>query len=87
MLTGDLRPNRAELGHGPICGVLLSLSFLALLMSLQTGEASVNVPINQLSFVLSAVLAALLLGERLGRRQVLGLLAAALAVATFAVPA
>jgi uncharacterized membrane protein len=87
MLTGDLRPNRAELGHGPICGVLLSLSFLALLMSLQTGEASVNVPINQLSFVLSAVLAALLLGERLGRRQVLGLLAAALAVASFAVPA
>jgi uncharacterized membrane protein len=85
LLTGSLRPNRAELAHGPICGVLLSISFLTLLMSLRTGEASVNVPINQLGFVLSAVLAALFLGERLGRRKILGLLAAALAVAVFAV--
>lgn len=85
LLTGGLRPTRAELIHGPICGVLFSASFLALLTSLQTGEASVNVPINQLSFVLSAILAALFLGERLGRRKVLGLLAAVLAVASFTI--
>ena len=83
MMTGNLRPRFTELLYAPLCGVLLSTSFLALLFSLQTGEASVNIPISQLSFVLSAILAAPMFGERLTRRKLLGLLAAMLAVVVF----
>lgn len=85
LLVGSLRPNRTELIIAPLCGIVLSAAFFTLLLSLQTGEASVNVTIHQLSFVLSAVLAAPLFGERLTRRKGLGLLAASVAVLAFGI--
>jgi uncharacterized membrane protein len=83
LVTGSLRPGRVELTLAPISGVLNSIAYLMLLSSLRTGEASVNIPIVQLSFVLTAFLGALLLHERLSRRKVFGLLAAVLAVIVF----
>lgn len=82
-LAGTIRPNRSELIHAPVSGLLSSAAYLLLLYSLQTGEASVNIPIFQLSFVFTAVLAALFLGEQLSRGKVLGLLAAVMAVLVF----
>ena len=83
LMAGSIRPGRVELTLAPISGVLNSVAYLMLLYSLRTGEASVNIPIVQLSFVLTAVMGALFLHERLSRRKILGLLAAVLAVIVF----
>ena len=80
---GPVKVDRAVLGNAPWCGVLLSSSTFLLLLSLQQGEASINVPIVQLSFVFTSALAVLLLGERLTRAKALGIASAALAVVVF----
>ena len=83
LIGGTVRPGRVELIFGPISGLLNSTAYLLLLYSLQTGEASVNIPIVQLGFVLTAGMGALFLHERLTRRKLLGLFAAVLAVVVF----
>lgn len=55
-LRGELRFRRAETIHAPICGFLLSSSFLMLLYSISIGEISISVPIMNLSFILSSIL-------------------------------
>jgi drug/metabolite transporter (DMT)-like permease len=84
VLGGAKKPDGAILKNAPWCGILLSTSMFLLLVSLQWGEASVNVPIVQLSFVFTSALAVVLLGEKLTRAKVLGILTAALAVIVFA---
>lgn len=53
----------ASAGHGLAAGVLLSLALILLVAALSGGEAGVMVPINQMSFVLTAVLAVPWFGE------------------------
>jgi uncharacterized membrane protein len=55
------------------------MGLIALLAALKRGEASVVTPIGQLSFVVSALMVTLWMGERFTKRKVTGLL---LAVAT-----
>lgn len=66
------------------CGVLTSASYVSLAVAFTHGEAVVVAPIAQLSFVLTGLLAAAFLGERLTPRKGAGVLFAALAVALFA---
>jgi len=66
-----------------VCGVLTSISYVALATAFTYGDAVVVAPIAQLSFVLTALLAMLFLGERPGPRKLLGLGAAVTAVSIF----
>ena len=86
LATGDLRPTPATLRHAPLTGMLLACSLFLLLASLRIGDASVSVPISQLSFVLTTLLAVAFLGERLSRGRVVGTAAAVLAVLAFNLP-
>lgn len=87
LVTGDLRPTPATVQHAPFTGLLLAGSLFLLLASLRIGEATVSVPISQLSFVLTTLLAVAFLGERLSRGRVVGTVAAVLAVVAFNLPA
>ena len=86
LATHDLRPTPATLQHAPLTGLLLASSLFLLLASLRIGDATVSVPISQLSFVLTSLLAVAFLGERLSRGRVVGTAAAVLAVLAFNLP-
>ncbi len=79
-VDGGLSIDRLTLRHAPYNGVLTALASVFLLMSLEEGDASVSVPISQLCFVVTAVLAVLVLKERVTITKVLGILAAVAAV-------
>lgn len=66
--------------HAPYNGVLTALASVLLLMALIGGDASSAVPISQLCFVVTAVLAVLLFQERLTPLKVMGIAAAVVAV-------
>jgi drug/metabolite transporter (DMT)-like permease len=66
-----------------VCGVLLSASYVALSIAFTYGEAVVVAPIAQLSFVLTGVLAVVLLKEHLTSRKIIAVLCASLAVLVF----
>ena len=83
LTAGPVKVDGAVLRNAPWCGVLLLSSMFLLLLSLQQGEASINVPIVQLSFVFTSALAVLLLGERLTLGKALGIAMATLAVVVF----
>jgi len=61
------------------------LASLFLMYGLQRGPASVLVPVAQMSFVFTAIVGALMFGERLNNRKRLGLAVAAAALALFAI--
>lgn len=69
--------------HAPACGVLNASGRVLLAWALTSGEASAAVPISQMSFVFTFLLAAPLFGEAVTRRKVWGLFAAVLAVLAF----
>ena len=65
---------RSNWVFSPITGGLKSLAFCAMLLAFQLGgAASVIVPIVQLSFLVTILLAAFFLGERLDRPKLAGL--------------
>ncbi len=66
--------------YGLPAGLIAYTGLLLFVRSLQVGEASVNVPIFRLSFVITAVIAVLLLGESTRPTKMIGLVLAALAV-------
>ncbi len=66
--------------HAPWNGVLTALASVLLLMSLIEGDASVSVPISQLCFVVTAVLAIAVFRERMTAPKLIGVLAAVIAV-------
>jgi transporter family protein len=66
--------------HAPFNGLLTALASILLLMALMGGDASTAVPISQLCFVVTTVLAVIILRERLSRLKMLGILAAIAAV-------
>ncbi|MCC7105066.1 MAG: DMT family transporter [Chloroflexi bacterium] len=78
-----LHPTWAAVLHAPICGALLTAGYGLLLLSLQQGDATISIPIAQLSFVVTSLLAVLVLGEQMTGRKVAGTLAAVLAIALF----
>jgi drug/metabolite transporter (DMT)-like permease len=81
---GGIRFNRATWAHAPAAGVLNSSGRVLLAWALMSGEASAAVPVSQMSFVVTFLLAAPLFGEPVTAQKLGGLLAAVLAVAAFA---
>lgn len=69
-----------SVAHGLAAGVLLSLALILLVSALGRGEAGVLVPINQMSFVLTAVLAVPWFGEAWTTRKTAAVLLATGAV-------
>ena len=65
--------------------IVLVIAFVLLAHGLQSGPASVLVPIAQMSFVFTALLGATIFREPLNARKVIGLLIAAAALVLFAV--
>jgi uncharacterized membrane protein len=79
-MEGGLRLTRTIWVHAPACGVLNSSGRVLLAWALTSGEASAAVPVSQMSFVVTFLLAAPLFGEAVTPRKLLGLVAAILAV-------
>jgi drug/metabolite transporter (DMT)-like permease len=65
---------------GGLAGVFVLVGFYNFAHSLRTGSISINAPVFRLSFVLTAALAVLLLGEPLTRYKVAGIALALVAV-------
>ena len=80
----SIRASRAAWSHAPVAAVLLVTAFIFLAKSLETGEASVVVPVAQMGFVVTALLGFLLLREPFTARKGAGLGAALAALACLA---
>lgn len=80
---GGPRFSRVGWAHGLVTGVCFLVGLVALLAAFREGEASVVTPISQLSFVVSVLLAALGMGERLPARKLAGLALAAGTILAF----
>lgn len=80
----EIRPSRVALRYAPVSAVLLVVAFILLAKGLELGEASVVVPVAQMGFVVTALLGFVLLREPLTARKLAGLVAALLALASFA---
>ncbi|MBS7622772.1 EamA family transporter [Candidatus Bathyarchaeota archaeon] len=83
-LKGPVKWSRNIIVHAPLCGVLLSSSYLLLLESLKYGEVSVSFSIVQLSFMVTSILAILAWHEKPSPLGILGITSAVFAVAFFA---
>ncbi len=81
---GGLRLSRGVLVNAPFAGIFNSAGFICLILALQRGEASVAVPISQMSFVVTTVLAVIVYREGLTLRKSLGLAAALVTILAFA---
>jgi uncharacterized membrane protein len=82
-VEGGLRLTRNIWTHAPVCGILNASGRIVLVWALQSGEASSAVPISQMSFVFTFLLAAPLFREPVTGRKAVGLLASVLAVLAF----
>lgn len=80
---GGVRFTRAIWLHAPACGVLNASGRVLLAWALTSGEASTAVPVSQMSFVFTFLLAAPLFGEAVTPRKLAGLAAAIVAVLAF----
>lgn len=67
--------------------ITLLVGYIFLLYALARGDASVMVPVAQMSFVFTALVGALAFGERLNTRKRAGLMVAVLALGLFALSA
>jgi len=83
-IEGEIRPSRAALRYAPVSAALLVVAFVLLAYGLERGEASVVVPVAQMGFVVTALLGFVFLREPLTARKIAGLVAALLALASFA---
>jgi len=81
---GGPRFSRAGWAHSLVTGACLMGGLMALIAAMREGEASVVTPIGQLSFVVSALLATLWMGEKITARKSGGLALAAAAILAFA---
>jgi drug/metabolite transporter (DMT)-like permease len=79
-----IRPSRTSWSHAPVAAVLLLFATVMLLAGLTRGEASVLVPVAQMSFVVTAALGLILLREPFTLRKAAGLLFALAALACLA---
>src|SRR3989441_5288174 len=80
LATGSLEFSAASVLWGALAGVFALVGFYNFAHSLRTGSISINAPVFRLSFVLTAALAVLLLGEPLTPYKVAGIALALAAV-------
>ncbi len=79
-----LGPHTMAWRHAPVAAILLAIGLLLLVEGLVSGEASVLVPIAQMSFVVTAVAGFVVLREPLTLRKGAGLLVALAVLACLA---
>jgi transporter family protein len=79
-----IRPSRAAVRYAPRAAIVLALAFVCMVESLARGEASVVVPIGQMGFVVTALLAFVFLREPFTARKAAGLVAALVALVSLA---
>ena len=77
--------SRVAWAHGLSAGIGRVAAAVCLLEALKLGEVSVATAISQLSFVVSVILAALWMRERLTVRKIGGLLLALVTISVFSV--
>ena len=77
---GAARQDRYGLALGALCGVLGALANLALFYAIRDGKISVVAPLTALSPVVTFVLGAWILKERINRLQLVGVLMALVAI-------
>ncbi len=82
----NLKMERKTWSTAPFNGVLTAMASLLLLAALIDGDASVAVPISQLCFVVTAVMAVIVFRERLTSLRVAGIISAVLAVLVLSSP-
>lgn len=66
--------------YAPLNGCLMAIGTLSIIFALSTGEASIVLPIVQLSFLVTGVLAVILLKEKINLNQIIGIIFAATAI-------
>ncbi len=79
-------PKRA-LPYGVGSGVLISATILFMMLALERGQASVVLPVAQLSFLLTTIIGIIFLGEHLTARKTGGLVMALICIAFMAIDA
>lgn len=84
LITRRWRPNATTIRYAPGIAILQLVWSVLLFQSLALGDASISYPIVQLSFVLTAILAVVMLGEAMSRSKVAGLALAVIAVGALA---
>lgn len=72
--------SKSIIQYAPFCGFLQAVALIFTLKSLETSEASITIPIVQLSFIVTAIMAILIIKEKLTLRKLIGLFFAVLAV-------
>ncbi|MFQ5914048.1 MAG: EamA family transporter [Nitrospinota bacterium] len=85
LAQGAFRSDLTAWKYGPACGLVGFAAYYFFLRSLKGGQVSVNTMIFRLSFVLTALLAIVFLGEPVTVRKVSGLAVAGLAVAALTI--
>lgn len=79
-----IRPSRAAWSHAPVAAVLLVTAFTFLAKGLESGQASVVVPVAQMGFIVTAIMGFILLREPFTARKGAGLAVALAALACLA---
>jgi drug/metabolite transporter (DMT)-like permease len=82
-LERRLRLDRSVWTNAPLSGICGSAGLICLIMALNRGEASVAVPISQMSFVVTMILAVIAYSEGFTVRKSAGLIAALLTILAF----
>ncbi len=75
-----VRPEKKVIGYSLLSGVFVTGIVVTMALSLQYGQASVVLPIAQMSFLLTAILGVFFLREKLGMRKLLALAAGTAAI-------
>ena len=82
--SGRLRPEAKTWRHAPVAALLLLFATVPMLAGLAYGQASVLVPIAQMSFVVTALLGLVFLREPFTARKAIGLASAVAALGLLA---
>ena len=69
-----------NIGRGVVSGLLICGIVFFLAKALESGQASVVIPIAQMSFVVTALLAWLFWGEKLSRKAITGMILACVSI-------
>jgi len=80
ILFGNFRFPRATFRFAPINGILMAVATFFYVTALQKGELSTAMPIIQLSFIVTAILSAIFLKEKIDTLKTIGIVCAAVAI-------
>ena len=81
---GRIRPSAAALRYAPRAAIVLALAFVFMVEGVARIQASIAVPIAQMGFVVTALLAFIFLHEPFTARKAVGIASALLALASLA---